>query len=100
MDVMYKLANALRVLTECPETRDWLELNDPMALKQAQEALAAMPRPCLFPGSHEETHPADMKFHVIFHGSDQWEDLTEAEIMARPPVGFMHSSQWDFWWEV
>ena len=38
-DPMTKMSNALNVFLTDPKTRAWLEQNDPMALKQAMEAL-------------------------------------------------------------
>lgn len=40
-EVSIKLSNALLVITRTPQTRDWLEQNDPKALKQAELAIAA-----------------------------------------------------------
>lgn len=58
---------------------------------------------CLFPDSHDPRHPADFRFHILMHhGSGEWEDLTEEEIIGRVKEtghGFSHGSQWDFWWE-
>lgn len=40
MNTTIELANAIQVLILTPETRAYLESHDPMALKQAKEALA------------------------------------------------------------
>jgi hypothetical protein len=51
---------------------------------------------CLFPNSHAPNHAPDLKFHVSF--GQNWEDLTEKQIVERGG-GFLHSSQFDFWYE-
>lgn len=63
---------------------------------------------CRFgPDTHPTAHPADLKFTVLIDGAEDWEDLTEQEILDRCGTysdgtlctPFTHTSQFDFWYE-
>jgi hypothetical protein len=58
---------------------------------------------CMFPDSHAPGHELDQVFGVRFYHVGEWEDLTETEMVEKYAVdgvlpGFLHSSDWDFWY--
>lgn len=74
-----------------------------MTLTEAQYQAAFVNRgTCLFPASHPCGHDADLTFTVAFTPG-VWVQMTEAEIIAymekHDTEEFVHTSQWDFWYE-
>lgn len=92
------LAVALKVIVLTPHIRSYLLEHDPKALDQAEAALRRLPHECLFPAHHLPFHRADQHFMVRFINKDEWEFLTEGQIIGRGG-SFIHSSQFDFWHE-